>query len=78
MKNVFICGDFNAPHKELNCTYNTEDCDKIIEIIKTGTFKLLNNGYNTYQSYQGECRNMLDLHFADQSVFKFFDTFCFR
>ena len=74
-KNVFICGDFNARHQELNFTYNTENCEKIIETIETGKFKLLNNGYHTYQSYQGECRNMLDLHFADQSIFKFFDTF---
>ena len=75
MKNVFICGDFNAPHQELNCTYNTENGDKIIETVETGKFKLLYNGYHTNQSYQRECRNMLDLHFADQSVFKFFDTF---
>ena len=75
MTNVFICGDFNAPHQELNCTYNTDNGEKVIETIETGKFKLLNNGYHTYQSYQGECRNMLDLHFADQSVFKFFDTF---
>ena len=75
MKNVFICGDFNAPDQELNCTYNTENGDKTIETIETGTFKLLNNVYHTYQSYQGECRNMLDLHFADQSVCYFFDTF---
>ena len=67
MKNVFIC--------ELNCTCNTENEDKIIETIETGTFKLLNNGYDTYQSNQGECRNMLDLHFADQLVFKFFERF---
>ena len=75
MKNVFICADFNAPHQELNCTYNTENGDKVIETTETGKFKLLNNGYHKYQSEQGECRNMLDLHFADQSVFKFFDTF---
>ena len=62
-KNVFICGDFNAPHQELNCTYNTENGEKIIETIETGKFKFLNNGYHTYQSYQGECRNMLE--FAD-------------
>ena len=75
MKNVFIFEDFNAPHQELNCTYYTENGDKIIETIEAGKFKLLNNGYHTYQSYQGECRNTLDLHFADQSVFKFVDTF---
>ena len=75
MKNVFICGDFNAPHQELSCTYNIENGDKIIETIEIGKFKILNNGYHTYQSYQGECRNMLDLHFADRSVFKSFDTF---
>ena len=75
MLNSFICGDFNAPHQELNCTCNTENGDKIIETIEIGKLKLLNNGYHTYQSYQGECRNMLDLHFADQSVFKFFHTF---
>ena len=73
MKNVFICEDFNAPDQELNCTYNTENGDKIIETIETGTYKLLSNGYHKYQSYQ--CRNILDLLFANQSVFKFFDTF---
>ena len=76
MKNVFICGYFNSPHQELNCTLNTENGDKIIETVETGTFKLLKNGYHTYQSYQGECRNMLDLHFADQSVFNFFYSIC--
>ena len=70
-----MCGDFNAPHQEHNCTYNTENGDKITETIETGTFKLLNNVYHTYQSNQEECRNMLDQHFADQLVFKFFDTF---
>ena len=44
MKN---CGDFNAPHQELNCTYNTENGDKIIEAIESGTFKRLINGYHT-------------------------------
>ena len=76
MKNVFICGDFNAPHQELNCTYNAENGDNIIEIIETATFKLLNNSYHKYQLYQGERRKMLDVLFADQLVFKFFDTFC--
>ena len=75
MKKVFICGDLDAPHQELNCTYKTENGEKIIETIETGKFKLLNNCYHTYQSYQGECRNMFDLHFADQPVFKVFDTF---
>ena len=75
LKSVFICGDFSAPHQELNCTYNTENGDKIIETNETGIVKLLNNGYHTYQSNQVECRNMLDLHLADQSAFKFFDTF---
>ena len=75
MKKVSICGDFNAPHQELNCTYNTEKGDKIIETIETRTFKLLSNGYHRYQSNQGECRNTFDLHFTDQLVFKFFDTF---
>ena len=46
-----------------------------METIETRKFKLLNNGYHTYQSYQGEFQNMLDLNFADQSVFKFCDTF---
>ena len=38
LKIVFIYGDFNAPYQELNCTYNTENGDKIIETIETGTF----------------------------------------
>ena len=33
LKIFFIFGDFNAPHQELNCTYNTENGDKISETI---------------------------------------------
>ena len=77
MKNVYICGEFNTPHiiAHIHCTYHTENSDKILETIETGTFKLLNNGFHTYQSHQAECRNKLDLNFTDQSVIKFFDTF---
>ena len=75
MKKGFKCGDFKAPYQEFNCTYNTENGEKILEMIETGTFKLLIGGFHTYQSHQGDCRNMLDLHFTDQSVFKFFVTF---
>ena len=66
---------FTAPHQELNCTYNTENSDTVIETIETVTSKLSTLRYHTYQSYQRECQNMLDLLFADQLVFKFFDTF---
>ena len=41
MKNVFICGDFNAPHQELSFTYNTGNGEKILEPIETGSFKFL-------------------------------------
>ena len=34
MKNIFICGDFNAPHQELNCTYNTENGEKKSKLLK--------------------------------------------
>ena len=72
-QNVFICGDFNS-HQELNCTYNTENDEKLLEIIE-GKFKLLNNGYPTYQSNQHKSQSMLDLHFCSLSVLKHFDNF---
>ena len=25
MSNVFVCGDFNSPHQELNCSYDSEN-----------------------------------------------------
>ena len=75
LKNVFICGDFNAPHHELNCSYDSENGEKILYIIDEGTFKLLNNGYHTYQSFDGKCKNMLDLHFCDNSLFAHFNNF---
>ena len=28
LKNVFIRGDFSASHHELQCTFNTENCEK--------------------------------------------------
>ena len=33
LQNTFICGDFNSPHQELNCIYNTENGEKLREII---------------------------------------------
>ena len=75
MKIVFICGDFNASHQNLSCTYNIENCEKLLKTIKTGTSKLLNNGFYTYQSHQRERQYMFDLHFTDQTVFNFFDIF---
>ena len=75
LKNVFICGDFNAPHHELNCSYDSENGEKLLYIIDEGTFKLLNNGYHNYQSFDGKCKNMLDLHFCDNSLFAHFNNF---
>ena len=77
-RNVSSCGGFNAPNQELNSTYNSDNGEKVLETAETGTFKLLNNDFHTYRSRQEDCRNTLDLHFTDQSVFKFFDIFCFR
>ena len=74
-QNVYICGDFNSPHQELNCTFNTENCKKLLEMIDEGNFKLLNNGYPTYQSIQHKSQSMLDLHFCILSVLKHFDNF---
>ena len=68
-----MCGDFNAPHHELNRSYNSEDGDKLLNIIDQGTFKLLNKGYHTYQSLDGKCKNMLDLLFCDNSLFAHFN-----
>ena len=34
MKNVFICGDFNAPHQKPNCTYKTENGKNTCKRIK--------------------------------------------
>ena len=74
-QNVFICGVFNSPHQELNCTHNTENGEKVLEIIDEGNFKLLNNGYPTYQSNQHKSQSMLDLHFCSLSVLKRFENF---
>ena len=75
LKNVFVCGDFNAPHHELNCSYDSENGEKLLNFIDEGTFKLLNNGYHTYQSFDGKCKNMLDLLFCDNSHFAHFNDF---
>ena len=75
MKNVFVCGDFNAPNHELNCSYDSENGEKLLNIIDEGNFKLLKNDYHTYQSFDGKCKNMLDLHFCDNSLFAHFNDF---
>ena len=75
LQNMLICGDFNSPHQELNCIYNSGNSEKLLEIIDDGNFKLLNNGSRTYQSNQHQSHSMLDLHFCSLSVFKDFDNF---
>ena len=75
LKNVFVCGDFNAPQHELNCSDDSENGEKLRNIIDEGTFKLLNIGYHTYQSFDRKCKNMLDLHFCDNSIFAHFNDF---
>ena len=75
MSNVFVCGDFNSPRQELNCSYDSENGEKLLNLIKEGQFKLLNNGHYTYQSVDGKSRNMLDLHFCDSTVFTTFNNF---
>ena len=65
MSNVFLCGDFNSPHQELFCSYDSDNGEKLLNLIEKGHFNLLNNGYYTYQSVDGKSRNMLDLHFSD-------------
>ena len=70
-----MCRDFNSPHQELNCTYNNESSEKLPEIIDDGNFKLLNNGYPTFQSNQHKSQSKLDLHFCSLSVFNNFDNF---
>ena len=72
---MLICGDFNSSHQELNFAYNTENGEKLLEIIDDGNFKLLNNGYPTYQSSQHQSQSMLDLHFCSLSIIKYFDNF---
>ena len=47
---------------------------KLLEIINDWNFKLLNNGYLTYQSNQYQSQSMLDLHFCSLSLFKYFDN----
>ena len=63
-RNVFIFGDSSAPHHETNCSYDSENREKLTNIIDEGTFKLLN-----------KCKNMLDLHFCDNSLFAPFNYF---
>ena len=75
LKNVFICGVFNAPHQELNFTYKNENGEKIVETIENANFKLLNNGFHTDQLHLGDHRSMLYLDFADQPAFKILDSF---
>ena len=77
LKNVFLCGDFNAPHPELNCSYDSENGEKIPKVIDEGTFKLLKTDitHHTYQSSDGKCKNMLDLHFCDNSLLTNFKDF---
>ena len=72
---MLICGDFSSPHQELNCTYNTENGKKLLEMIDDGNFKQLNNGYPTYHSNQHQSQSMLDLLFWSRSIFKYFDNF---
>ena len=61
LQNMFISGDFNSPHQELNCTYNTENGKKLLELIDDGNFKLLNNGYPTYQCYHHKSQSFCSL-----------------
>ena len=75
MSNAFVCGDFNSPHQERNCSYDSENGEKLLNLIEKGHFKLLNNGHYTYQSVDGKSRNMLDLHFCDSTVFAHFNNF---
>ena len=42
LKNDFVNGDFNALHQELNCSYDSENEEKLLNVIDEGTFKLLN------------------------------------
>ena len=67
--NVFVCGDFNSPHRELNSSYDCENGENLLNLIEKGHFKLLNNGHYTYQSVDGKSRNMLDLRLCDRTVF---------
>ena len=75
---MLICGDFNSPHQELNCSYNNENGKKLLEIIDDGNFKFLNSGYPIYQSNQRQSQSMLALHFCSLSIFKYFDNFQIR
>ena len=36
IQNTVICGDFQS-HQELNCTYNTKNGEKLLQIIDDGT-----------------------------------------
>ena len=75
MSTVFVCGDFNSPHQELNFSYDSKNGEKLLNLIEKGNFKLLNNGHYLYQSVDGKSRNMLDLQFCDSKVFTNFNNF---
>ena len=75
MTNVFVCDDFNSPHQELNCSYDSENGEKLMNLIYNSHFKLLNNGHHTYQSFDGKSKNKLDLHFCDSTIFTNFSNF---
>ena len=74
-KKVFVCGDFKAPHRELNWSCNFENGEQLLNIINEGTFKLLNSGYHTNQSFDWKCKNILERHFCDNSLFAHFNDF---
>ena len=75
MSNVSVCGDFNSPHQELNCSYDFENGEKLLNLIEKGHFKLQNNCHYTYKSVDGKSRNKLNLHFCGSTVFTNFNNF---
>ena len=71
LENHIILGDFNSPHEDLNCNYNSENGQKMVNFIESQQhFRLLNNGYGTNTH-----NNMIDLHFCDESLHKYFSDF---
>ena len=67
MKDVFICGDFNAPHQDLNCTYNTENGEKTPK-VKHYNFEYSNSQQVRFKGEKKKNLNQIVRQEYDNSV----------
>ena len=78
-ENFYPCitvGDFNSPHANLRCSYNTDNGEKLCDLINSDKIILLNNGQHTFLHASTKTENMLDLHFTDSNeILSLFSAF---